>query len=112
MTLTNADVARLEAAGFRGFLRAGSRGQLHLRRVGDLCVFLRDGRCLAYHCRPEGCVLYPLVLDVGRDLVVLDDFCPHRDEFCFGDEERACLRRSVADEEREAAARVSDQQAV
>lgn len=112
MTLTGADVERLEAAGFRDFVRPGPRGQLQLRRVGDRCLFLRDGRCVAYGHRPEGCVLYPLVLDVASDAVVLDDFCPHRAEFAFTAVDRARLRGSVADEEREAAARMSDERVV
>ena len=105
MTLTVADVERLEAAGFRDFLRHGPNGQLHIRRAGDRCLFLHRGRCVVYRHRPEGCLLYPLVLDVVRDLVLLDDFCPHRGEFRFSASDRARLRHSVRVEEGEAAAR-------
>lgn len=106
MTLTLSDVERLEKAGFRDFLRPGAEGRLHLRRVSGHCLFLRDGGCVVYAWRPEGCVLYPLVLDVASDAVVLDDFCPLRAEFSFAAEDHARLRRSVADEEREGARRL------
>lgn len=107
MTLTLADVARLEGSGWRDFARPGAGGKLCLRVVGGACVFLRDGGCVVYPYRPEGCGLYPLVLDAATDAVVRDDFCPYHLEFRFtrGDELR--LRRSVADEEREAVARVA-----
>ena len=112
MTLTSADVERLETAGFRGFVRPGPKAQLLLRRVDGHCLFLRDGCCVAYEYRPEGCVLYPLVLDVASDAVVLDDFCVYCEEFSFTAEDHARHRRSVADEEREAAARLNDERVV
>ncbi|HSN55054.1 MAG TPA: hypothetical protein VLT32_10290, partial [Candidatus Sulfomarinibacteraceae bacterium] len=50
----------------------------------------------------EGCRLYPLILDLDLDEVVRDDFCPWRDEFRFTSADERRVRRSVADEAREA----------
>jgi Fe-S-cluster containining protein len=103
MTLTGADLDQLEAAGREGFFFFNREGVPQLRNEDGHCVFLVDGRCTVYHQRPEGCRLYPLILDL--DEVVRDDFCPWRDEFEFaaGDEER--LRASVATEILEASRR-------
>lgn len=102
MTLTERDVARLHAAGFKDIFRLNTEGDLELRNHDGRCVLLDDGRCSAYAARPEGCRLYPLILDLQTDRVVRDDFCPHRGSFPIttGDVER--LRRSVATERIEA----------
>ncbi len=98
MTLTEAEVARLEAAGFSGFTRENRDGDLELVNSNGRCLFL-DGRdCGVYDLRPDGCRLYPLVLDVGSGRVVLDEFCPHRAEFPIAADAVAELRRSVARE--------------
>ena len=49
--------------------------------------------------RPEGCRLYPLILDLSVDRVVLDAFCPWAKDFTFTQDDRVELRRSVTDEE-------------
>ncbi len=102
MTLTAADVARLRAAGRRRFCRRNRDGIPQLVNHAGRCVFLVGGRCSVYEIRPEGCRLYPLILNLGTNRVERDDFCPWAGEFEFsaGDERR--LRRSVAAEEREA----------
>lgn len=106
MTLTQADVARLEALGQRRFFRANQDGSRQLANVDGRCVFLTaDGRCAVYEHRPEGCELYPLVLDLASGRVVRDPFCPHRREFPTSAAARRRLRESVAREEREAQAR-------
>jgi len=103
MTLTEADVARLRALGYRGFYRVNRAGDLQLLNSGGSCIFLMDGLCVVHDHRPEGCELYPLILDGER--VVRHDFCPYADEFSFGPEDEEGLRESVATEAREAAAR-------
>jgi Fe-S-cluster containining protein len=106
MTLTERDVSRLEAAGFRGFCREAASGELRLRNRDGRCVLLGGGRCRAYDARPEGCRLYPLVLDLDDDRVVLHTFCPHRREFRFEPEDERRLRRSVEQDERESERRL------
>jgi Fe-S-cluster containining protein len=102
MTLTEADAARLEAAGSRDFYFVNDDHDLQLVNVDGHCIFLVDGRCSVHDDRPEGCRLYPLILDLSVDRVVLDAFCPWAEDFRFNQDDRVQLRRSVADEEREA----------
>ena len=60
------------------------------------CVFLATnssdkfapGICTVYDGRPYGCQSYPYVLDES-DKAVLDDLCPHTDEFDIPEEEHA-----------------------
>jgi Fe-S-cluster containining protein len=106
MTLTEADVSRLEAAGHRGFTGVTATGDLQLRNAGGRCVFLVDGRCTVYRDRPEGCRLYPFVLDLDADRVVRDDHCPWSEEFVGGPLVEASLRASVAREAEEARRRL------
>jgi Fe-S-cluster containining protein len=108
MTLTEADVALLEAAGRRRFSFLNEDRVPQLRNVSGHCVFLVEGRCSVYEQRPEGCRLYPLILDLDLDRVVRDDFCPFADEFEFIGDDEERLRRSVADEEREAMGRIEE----
>ena len=105
MTLTEADVTLLESAGFSDFARLNPNGDLELKNRDGRCVFLEDGRCGVYDLRPDGCRLYPLVLDLGLDRVVRDDFCPHYEDFLIDPDRAARLRRSVARESTEAAKR-------
>ena len=101
MTLTEADRERLEAAGFQDFFIVNDDHDLQLINVDGHCIFLIDGRCSVHDDRPEGCRLYPLILDLSVDRVVLDAFCPWAKEFTFTQDDRVELRRSVTDEESE-----------
>jgi len=105
MTLTEADVVRLEGAGFLDFARLNQDGDLELVNCSGSCVFLDRGRCRAYHLRPEGCRFYPFVVDLGTNRAVRDDFCPHGDEFVLDRVTVRELKRSVEQEAAEAAAR-------
>ena len=107
MTLTEADAARLEAAGKLDFYFVNDDHDLQLVNVDGHCIFLVDGRCSVHDDRPEGCRLYPLILDLSVDRVVLDGFCPWAREFTFTQDDRVQLRKSVTDEEREARKRAS-----
>jgi Fe-S-cluster containining protein len=107
MTLTEADVARIEAAGHGDFYFVNHDLDLQLANVDGHCVFLDDGRCSVHDERPEGCRYYPLMLDLSVDRVVLDALCPWAEEFEFGQQERVELRRSVIDEEAERRIRAS-----
>lgn len=101
MTLTEADVARLEAAGCRDFFFVNDDHDLQLVNIDDHCIFLVDRRCSVHDMRPEGCRFYPLILDLSVDKVILDAFCPWAKEFRFSREDNVQLRRSVTEEEKE-----------
>jgi len=101
MTLTEVDAAQLEAAGHRDFFFINDDHDLQLVNLEGHCVFLIDGRCSVHDDRPEGCRLYPLILDLSVDRVILDAFCPYAKEFAFTQDDAVQLRRSVTDEERE-----------
>ncbi len=107
MSLTEADLERLRRAGHHDFFFQAGDATLRLRNLGGRCVFLSEasGWCGVYPLRPEGCELYPLVLDAERDEATLDGFCPHRGEFSFSASQRRRLRRSIEVEDRETAAR-------
>jgi Fe-S-cluster containining protein len=107
MTLTEADVRRLRARGHTGFWRQTASGDLQLLNRSGRCVFLTAHGCSVYDDRPEGCRLYPLVLDTGRDVVRHDGFCPVADRFPISAHAAAQLRRSVETEAREAARRMA-----
>ena len=105
MTLTEADVARLQDRGWSDFVRLHRNGDLELINVDGACIFLDDGSCRVYEARPEGCRFYPFVFDLRDKRVVRDGGCPHRDEFTLDAELATALRRSVAREEAEARGR-------
>lgn len=94
MPLTEEDVARLEARGHEpsSFVVAED-GFAFLANVDRRCYFLGDDdRCREYAHRPEGCRLYPLVLDEELSRHVLDSLCPHRGDVEAGEaEERPLL---------------------
>jgi Fe-S-cluster containining protein len=101
MTLTEADRERLETAGCRNFFFVNDDDDLQLVNLDGHCIFLADGRCSVHDDRPEGCRLYPLILDLSVDRVVLDAFCPWAKDFVFTQDDTVQLRRSVTDEEGE-----------
>jgi Fe-S-cluster containining protein len=108
MSLTLADVRRLERGGHHDFCELGDDGALRLCNVAGRCVFLTGSRCDAYPDRPDGCVLYPLIwftADGEPGEAGLHEFCPHRYEFRFSQGDREWLARSIAAEDREVAAR-------
>jgi Fe-S-cluster containining protein len=107
MTLTEGDVARLEVAGHRDFYFVNDDHDLQLLNVDGHCIFLVDGLCSVHDVRPEGCRLYPLILDLSVDRVMLDSICPWASEFTFTEDDEVQLRRSVVDEAREGRLRAS-----
>ena len=107
MTLTEADVSRLEAAGQQDFCFVNGNHDLQLDNFDGHCIFLVDGRCSVHDDRPEGCRLYPLILDMSVDRVVLDAFCPWAGEFTFTQDDSVLLRKSVVEEGIEARKRAS-----
>jgi Fe-S-cluster containining protein len=108
MTLTEEDVLRLKALGYRKFHRKNAVGDLQIVNVKGSCVFLEGNLCAVHDHRPEGCELYPLILDLDEDQAVRHDFCPYADEFEFGPEDEQRLRESIATEKSEAEERRAD----
>jgi len=82
MTLTNEDVERIEALGYRReeFVVRASDGFLELRNIDGHCVFYEPSTrvCLVYENRPEGCRYYPVVYDARQHRCVVDEDCPSR----------------------------------
>lgn len=102
MTLTEADVSVLESAGYSDFVRLNSRGDLELKNRCGRCVFLTEGGCGVYELRPEGCRLFPLILDMPSNRVVRDEYCPHWRDFPIDVIRAERLRQSVEIETAEA----------
>lgn len=98
---------RLRRAGASDFFDEHPDGTLRLRNVNGHCIFLVGGDCAVYPHRPDGCVLYPLILYTDVDEVGLHELCPWRGEFRFSSGDAAWLRHSIADEDAEVAHRRS-----
>ena len=114
MPLSERDVARLRALGLDpgDFSVLGDEGQLTLANATDgRCSLLgEDGRCTVYGDRPEGCVLYPLILDEATlegetGAIVVDPLCPHGDGVTFSRRDADALRTLLVRLERERLAR-------
>jgi Fe-S-cluster containining protein len=97
MPLTEEDVRRLAASGFKSdeFSLLTEEGDIILRNRGGVCFFLRDGACAAYADRPEGCRVYPLVLNTDTSHFIIDQFCPHNSEFKAGREDKDRLKALI-----------------
>lgn len=108
MPLTESDIARLEALGHdrAAFVARDDEGRARLAtrdaEAGGArpCHFLREGRCSAYDARPEGCRIYPLVLDL-RGRLTKDEECPHGDEFPRDPGARRRIERILSTVDRE-----------
>jgi Fe-S-cluster containining protein len=93
MPLSRRDVERLEG---RGHVPAGftmiEDGFTFLANVDGHCFFLdADGRCTEYGNRPEGCRLYPLVLDAEMTEFDMDHLCPHAGSVKAGSTDETAL---------------------
>jgi Fe-S-cluster containining protein len=80
MLLTQEDLERIESQGYkrRDFCinRKQAGGFWQLRNVENRCYFLlKEGKCSIYDIRPKGCKLYPLILILDTDDIVIDDDC-------------------------------------
>ena len=92
MPLTKADIKLIENEGYDSELFTITLDDNSVRLANSpetrACVFLETnssdlhapGICKVWDVRPEGCRIYPLVLDEDENSF-LDDLCPHRDEF-------------------------------
>ena len=79
MLLSNADVERLEKAGYnrQKFMRYDKHGFARLRNRHGFCVFYDavKCRCTIYEHRPLGCRIYPIIYSEQEGIVV-DGLCP------------------------------------
>lgn len=104
MPLTEDDIARLAALGHdrAAFVTWSAEGTAQLATVepadgmpGRPCVFLRENKCSVYADRPQGCRIYPLVMNEhGR--ILRDDDCPHRAEFPIDASAKRRIQRVVS----------------
>jgi len=82
MLLQKEDIERIKGLGFDNSHFVVNRdGWLQLKNYDGRCVFNDGKKCLIYEYRPEGCKLYPIIYDEGKNRSTLDEDCPHRYEF-------------------------------
>lgn len=78
MLLSQKDITRLEKKGFskKQFVKYDKQGYAQLKNREGYCVFYNAEKreCNVYVDRPEGCRVYPVILDVEKG-IVLDDIC-------------------------------------
>lgn len=93
MPLSERDVERLAGRGHDpAKFTLEEDGFTFLANVNGRCYFLgKDGRCAEYGQRPEGCRLYPLVLDTEMSQFAMDRLCPHADAVEAGTQEETAL---------------------
>ena len=82
MPLSSSDIVRIEELGFSddSFI-VKEDGNRILKNLSGRCVFHNGQRCTIYEDRPEGCQLYPVILDEDVGEAVLDSYCPHHENF-------------------------------
>ncbi len=79
MPLTDQDIERITLSGKEDFFHGDTK---QLKNFQGRCVFLTEmGDCTIYGIRPWGCRLYPLIMALPARIPVLDEECPHHDEF-------------------------------
>ena len=82
MPLSSSDIVRIEGLGFSDdFFIVKENGNRSLKNLSGRCVFHNGQRCTIYNDRPEGCQLYPVILDEDVGEAVLDSYCPYHDNF-------------------------------
>ena len=82
MPLSSSDIVRIEGLGFSDdFFTIEEDGNRSLKNLSGRCVFHNGQLCTIYNKRPEGCQLYPVILNEDAGEAVLDSYCPHRDNF-------------------------------
>jgi len=81
MLLSQKDIIRLEKKGFskKHFAKYNRQGYAQLKNREGYCVFYNaeKRKCRVYVDRPEGCRVYPVILDEEKG-IVLDDICDSR----------------------------------
>jgi hypothetical protein len=79
MMLSDADIKRLERAGYnrQKFVSYDKHGFARLKNRRGFCVFydVEKCRCKIYEHRPSGCRIYPVIYS-EKEGIVVDDLCP------------------------------------
>jgi Fe-S-cluster containining protein len=82
MPLSKKDIEQIKRLGFNyAYFVINKDGWLQLKNYNGRCVFNDGNQCSIYENRPEGCKLYPIIYDEDKNCTILDEDCPHRDEF-------------------------------
>jgi len=82
MPLRSSDIVRIRGLGFSDdFFIVKRNGERRLRNSMGRCVFQNGQLCTIYNDRPEGCRIYPVILDVYKEKAVLDGDCPYHRKF-------------------------------
>ena len=82
MPLSSSDIVRIRGLGFsQSFFTIKKNGNWRLKNLSGRCVFHNGQRCSIYNYRPEGCRLYPVILNEATGEAVLDSYCPHHEKF-------------------------------
>ena len=92
MLLSSHDLKRLQIAGYNPdefcLKPEEADGFWQLKNVDGKCYFLsKTGKCTVYDIRPEGCRLYPFVMVLETDEIIIDADC--REEKWFWKQEYA-----------------------
>jgi len=79
MLLSSKDITRLEALGYdiEDFMVTTPEGFHQLRNTDGKCFFFKDDKCIVYPSRPEGCVFYPVILNLEGKSCITDKECPN-----------------------------------
>ncbi len=86
MLLTTEDLERIESHGYKReefcLDPKKANGFWQLRNIDGKCFFLDEkGRCKIYQIRPLGCRLYPLILTLDTNEVIVDEDCREQEWF-------------------------------
>ena len=96
MLLSEKDIDRLLKKGFdlKYFVKFDKYGYAFLKNNKGHCVFrdIKNHQCNVYPDRPEGCQVYPVILDEEKG-IVLDDICQARST--IGENEKAKKGKKV-----------------
>ncbi len=78
MLLSNQDIKRLTEKGHlkENFMQIDQDGYAQLKNINGHCVFynIAKSKCNIYEDRPEGCQIYPIILDEEKG-IVFDEGC-------------------------------------
>jgi Fe-S-cluster containining protein len=81
MPLNDFDIRRIRGLGFKNFFKVNKNGIRQLRNYNGKCIFHNGTICKIYNSRPIGCRLYPAVFDELKNNVILDNYCPFKEDF-------------------------------